>query len=381
MKIIFTTHTYYPEKNGVQSVTEYLAEGLAKKGHEVHVITRVLPDEKTEDFYKGVHITRVVAKVVHTFNIGDKKEFKEVLLKKCMSADALINVCAQTALTDWSFSELDRISCEKILYLHGVIDLKINKNDFASASTLSHKIWNTLRYKLYYTYSGKYFKKYDIVTQLHAFDRGYKFFEKKYGIKSVVMENAAESAFFDSDSRERKDYILSVANYLPIKNQEILLKAFYKSGLPKNVKLILIGGKKNSYYSKLINLKQELDFQYGVRDVDLLVNIPRTEIYKYTRESKIYLLGSRSEMFPISIIEAMASGIPFISTDVGCVKYLPGGVVIDRIDEMSYWLELLWNNDAVRSELGLAGYNYAKRHFTIESKVDQLERLIKGNIK
>ena len=42
MKIVFTTHTYYPEKNGVQVVTEYLAEGLAKKGHEVHIITEML---------------------------------------------------------------------------------------------------------------------------------------------------------------------------------------------------------------------------------------------------------------------------------------------------------------------------------------------------
>ena len=78
-------------------------------------------------------------------------------------------------------------------------------------------------------------------------------------------------------------------------------------------------------------------------------------------------------MFPISIIEAMASGIPFISTDVGCVKYLPGGVVVDKIDEMSYWLELLWNNEKVRSNLGAVGYNYARKYFTIENKVEQFD--------
>ena len=39
MKIVFTTHTYWPRKDGVQYVTQYLAEGLAKDGHEVIVFT------------------------------------------------------------------------------------------------------------------------------------------------------------------------------------------------------------------------------------------------------------------------------------------------------------------------------------------------------
>ena len=116
MKIVFTTHTYYPEKNGVQVVTEYLAEGLAKKGHEVHIITEMLSGEKKEDIHNDVNINRVVAKVVHTFNIGEKKEFQELLLEKCKNADALINVCTQTALTDWSFPVLNKISCKSIIF-------------------------------------------------------------------------------------------------------------------------------------------------------------------------------------------------------------------------------------------------------------------------
>lgn len=50
MKIVFTVHTYYPEKNGVQVVTEYLAEGLAKKGHDIHVITSLVSGEKKKQF-------------------------------------------------------------------------------------------------------------------------------------------------------------------------------------------------------------------------------------------------------------------------------------------------------------------------------------------
>ena len=40
MKICISVVTYFPEQNGVQFVTQNLAEGLVKNGHEVTVLTR-----------------------------------------------------------------------------------------------------------------------------------------------------------------------------------------------------------------------------------------------------------------------------------------------------------------------------------------------------
>lgn len=41
MKIGISVVTYYPEKNGVQFVTQSLAEGLVKTGQDVTVITKL----------------------------------------------------------------------------------------------------------------------------------------------------------------------------------------------------------------------------------------------------------------------------------------------------------------------------------------------------
>lgn len=38
-KIVITTHTYYPNKNGVAIVNEYLTKGLRQKGYKISVIT------------------------------------------------------------------------------------------------------------------------------------------------------------------------------------------------------------------------------------------------------------------------------------------------------------------------------------------------------
>ena len=74
----------------------------------------------------------------------------------------------------------------------------------------------------------------------------------------------------------------------------------------------------------------------------------------------------------------MAAEIPFISTDVGCVKYLPGGVIVENEDEMAYWLSLLAKNEDTRNLLGNVGREYASQHLSIESKVSQLEYILEN---
>ena len=73
----------------------------------------------------------------------------------------------------------------------------------------------------------------------------------------------------------------------------------------------------------------------------------------------------------------MASSIPYISTDVGIVKYLPGGVV-SSWDDIHFWIEELLNDDTLRHDLGICGKNYAMKHMAIDNKVIQLESLIES---
>lgn len=379
MKIVFTVHSYYPKKDGVQAVTRYLAEGLANKGHEVIVITHAIKGESPSFTYNGVHIIRVDAETIHTFNRGDKESVQELIKDECKYADAIINVCAQTVLTDWTFELLKELTCKKILYLHGIVETKFTNRDFNSFSVFAHKVWNRYRTKYYYWHNKKYLKQYDIVTQLHRFDEGYDFFEKKLGIKSVVVENAADDSFFAKkeikDENLPEKYIVSIANYMERKNQEMIMKAYYQSNVP-DYSLIFIGSEKNNYYDRLVELKNVLETEYGKRDTRVLTNIPREEVQKYVRCASIYALGSIWEAFPISIIESMAAGVPFVSTNVGITRYLPGGVIVNNVNEMSYWFECFAQNPDVARTIGYVGKRYAEKNLTIESKVDKLEALI-----
>ena len=141
--------------------------------------------------------------------------------------------------------------------------------------------------------------------------------------------------------------------------------------------LVLIGSSNTAYSSKLFKLKQKLDDEYGKRDVKILCSVPRQKIADYVKNSSLYLLGSKWEAFPISLVEAMAAGKPYLSTDVGIVKYLPGGKIVENIDDMAFWIDLLMSNKKIAKTLGNEGRFYAEENFLEDNIVLRLNKLLK----
>ena len=373
MNVLFTVNTYYPLKDGVQLVTGYLAEGLVDRGHNVTVVT-TKNGFADEEIHNGVKILRVDLHTKHTRYYGDKEYYKKLILDLASQCDVMINVCTQNPMTDLLFPILKELKCKKILYMHGMYDSKWSRASVRNISDVGHKIWNNVRWGYYYKTSESIFKLYDHIVQLHEYDDAYIFFKEKYNIECEVIANACENTFFENCVKE--NYAIFVGNYLERKNQEFILRAFYKAKLDNGFGLILIGSEKNHYYDKLLMLNQELSKIYGKRNVKILADVSREDTINYIKRAKLYLMGSKWEAFPISIVEAMAASIPFVSTDVGIVKYLPGGYIVNNEDEMTYWITLLASNDKVSMQLGIVGKVYAEKHFTISYSVDNLERLL-----
>lgn len=84
------------------------------------------------------------------------------------------------------------------------------------------------------------------------------------------------------------------------------------------------------------------------------------DIMKRYEESSLYILTSRSEGFPMVLLEAMASGIPAVSFACKCgpgdmITNGKSGFIIDDIndaDAMAEKIELLLKNDTLRKEMG-----------------------------
>ena len=75
MKILFTVETYYPKKDGVQMVTQYLAEGLASRGHDVTVFTSNIDENKNFETFHNVKIKRFDLRTKFGLYFGDRKKY------------------------------------------------------------------------------------------------------------------------------------------------------------------------------------------------------------------------------------------------------------------------------------------------------------------
>lgn len=378
MNIIFTVATYYPKTDGVQLVTQYQAEGLVKRGHKVTVITSKLNGSPDCEVHNGVKILRVDAYNFYYWHKGNKKEYQNIVFEKTKNADALVAVCLQSFSADWLLGILSQIQCKKILYLHGMPDFKVHISDCKSIKKFAKTIFRNVRWKYFYTTHLNQIKEFDAITHLFKNDNSYQYFSAKEYRNNYVIENAGDNEFFDNvDFNKKKQYFIYVGNYCDRKNQELALRAFYDADL-KDFGFIFIGSQKNDYCKKLINLNEKLQEKQGNHNVEILYEVPRERICEYTKNAYACVISSNYEYYPITIVESIAAGNPFISTDVGIVRFLPGGVIANTQKELSYWMEFFGHNKEYTTELGKAGRNYALKNLRIETKVKALEDIIRG---
>jgi glycosyltransferase involved in cell wall biosynthesis len=381
MKITFIVENYYPSIGGVQSVTKYLAEGLAKKNHNVTIITTKKEFSKQEDI-NGVNIKRFDLKKSKLKKYsGEINEYINYILKR--DDDYTIFECSENITTDLLLPYLKQIKGKKILHAHGCYGLTLKM--FSVKDSLIKTIGNSYNYcywNFYYypIFLSKYINDFDATISLSPIDSSIKYFNKYFRREKYILGNAADDMFFDSSkvintnyNLKYKKYFLCVANYRTIKNQIKVLKQFKKTNCQEDYELVFIGAQKNKYYEKLVKLKEKMK----LKNVHILLNIPRDDIPIIMKNAFAYLVGSTYEEFSISLIEAMASGIPFISTNVGNSRLIPGGIVLKSINEMSKKMDEIVQNTNLYKELAQEAKTYSVENFKIEKCVEELIKILK----
>lgn len=100
--------------------------------------------------------------------------------------------------------------------------------------------------------------------------------------------------------------LLSIGRYIPVKGFDVLMEAF--QGMDDSVGMYIIGGKPTDEY---LGLKE----RYGLKHLHFVDFLDKSEIKKYYMASDIYLFNSRGDTWGLVINEAMAFGLPIVSSD------------------------------------------------------------------
>ena len=137
--------------------------------------------------------------------------------------------------------------------------------------------------------------------------------------------------------------LINVARQDDNKNQAALIRCFARlREQTQNCKLLLLGDGIN--HQKLQKLAAEL----GIADaVEFTGNVVNTE--DYYAVSDLYVQTSFREAMPLSVLEAMAAGLPIVSTDVGGLTDVvqDNGILIPAGDDDALYaaIDQIYNQD------------------------------------
>lgn len=187
--------------------------------------------------------------------------------------------------------------------------------------TMGTGIWRIFAKKAYNLSVGKYImSRADAVVTVGKLER--KAVKEKFGVESErirYIPNGVNAGRFQKSANKRdKKTILYVGRLEKYKGVHFLLKAFKKlEVIHPDAELVIVGS--GPYKEELVRLANCLNF---TRNVKFLENVPEESLTQLYESSSVFVALSQYEGQPISLVEAMASGLPVVATNVGAIPEL-----------------------------------------------------------
>ncbi len=354
MKILFLNYEFFPIGGGGSTVTNFLAEGIVKKGHEVHLITSRYKNLPLYEIIKGVYIHRV--KVVRKHR--DRASIFEMLTyiisaffysKKFIKKETpeIIHAFFVVPSGVVAYVLYKRYKIPYIVYLGGSDVPGVDKDRYGIIYNIITPfikiIWNTAMYTI-------------------AASEGLKEYAQKVDTKQrfTVIPNGVDlSRFKPQANKKKKDTVketiklLAIGRLIPRKGFQYLLQALPEVlKTKKKFQLDIIGS--GPYQNELQRIVKEHKLESYVRFLGL---VEYEQLLKYYQEADVLINASYGEGMPLVVLEAMGTGLPIIATKVPgneeLVKHGVNGYLIKARDpqEMADALIEILASDTLRIKM------------------------------
>jgi glycosyltransferase involved in cell wall biosynthesis len=178
----------------------------------------------------------------------------------------------------------------------------------------------------------------------------------KRGFSSTFIPNVIEIKNYKFLERGiSTPRLLYVRAFAGIYNPEMAIEVLNKI-LEKypEARLCMIGPVKDDSFERCKALVKELNIE---DKVEFTGKLSKSAWYKKAEEFNVFINTTNIDNTPVSVMEAMALGLPVVSTNVGGVPYLiddkQTGLLVDKgdVDQMALGIEKLTIDNEFRSKL------------------------------
>jgi glycosyltransferase involved in cell wall biosynthesis len=157
------------------------------------------------------------------------------------------------------------------------------------------------------------------------------------------------------------------------KGFDILFEAFSK--LDERFVLLIIGIPKE-------NQKEVIEYAstFGIADNRIIMPGFIDNIYEYYKAMDMFLLPSRSEGFSLALLEAAASGLTIIASDIPgndeFIEHGKNGLLfnISKPNELTQGILQLANDRKLAGEFRISAINSFNKEFTLERYTEKLNK-------
>jgi len=388
MRILYFTQLFYPALfGGGEYIFYQWAADLAKKGHDIHVITQKLAGTKSYEIHRGIHIYRVgsTLNLVGTLPIGIvpnltflvESFFKGIQISKKNKINVIHSntyVPVISAQLCSSLLQIPHVTTVHDVYSTSQKDFWKTWSDQAGVSKstgflgpIMEKLVTKMPVTIFHTVSEK--SKQDL--------------ESLGASKIIVIPNGINLDDYQTSVTTKKNQAIFVGRLVFYKNLDVIINAFAKIAdkIP-DVKLVIVGnGPQRNHLEKLsesLGLKNNVLFTGRIHDAEKI---------KLISESTVLLNPSLVEGFGIVILEGFACSKPVVVSDSKPLSDLVNdsidGYVIPATDANSWADKImeLFSDDIKCAKMGLEGKKKVTAKYSISKLGDDILSLYSQVIK
>jgi glycosyltransferase involved in cell wall biosynthesis len=191
----------------------------------------------------------------------------------------------------------------------------------------------------------------DQVTELLGFDRS----------RIRVIPHGVRCQTLHVEAANRENVILFVGALQTRKNIAGLVTAFEQ--LPPDWELILAGSPRGYGAEAIMELISKSSSRDRIRVTGYVSQLELEHLYQ---RASIFAFPSLDEGFGIPVLEAMAYGVPVVTSNRSALTEVAGNAALlvnpDEVDEIASALGRLVEDDGLRRKLAQLGYLRAKRY-------------------
>lgn len=195
--------------------------------------------------------------------------------------------------------------------------------------------------------------------------------------KTTFIPHGVDINKFSSINLEKsKNFnICSIGNIVANKNQEQIIEAL--KDLSEDVHLQLYGKEDKTYRIHLEKLITANDVNDRVHFHGFINN---KVIPQVLSKQDVFVLASHQEGLPVSILEALACGLPVLSSDSGGgARYIlgenQGGYIFSSTKEMVDHIKCLQNDKVLYKDLSKSAVKNVSTRFSLESEINAYKKL------